>query len=98
VMYSLFRVSQASNAAPNLSAYLFVALAIWLFFANTTAGVSLTYYYPYETMLLFYTVLFVASALCRNVRSKTLASGNIAPGHAAREINPAPSAVKGLWF
>ncbi len=75
VMYTLFLASKKSNTKPNLSAYLFVALAVWFFFANTTST-SIVYYYPYEGTLLFYIVLFLATALCRNAYSKTLETRN----------------------
>ncbi|PYS49190.1 MAG: hypothetical protein DMF68_10820 [Acidobacteria bacterium] len=57
----LYQTTKRAAAAreARLSIYMFVGLAGWFFFANTTST-SLVYYYPYEATLIFYTVMFLA--------------------------------------
>jgi hypothetical protein len=62
--YAMYRLILLSKAEGGLiiTKFLAVALASWLFFANTTST-SILYYYPYEGTMLLYIVLFMSIAL-----------------------------------
>lgn len=55
IVMQLYRI--ARNTESSIAAFWFVAIVGWIVFSNTT-GPPITYYIPYESVLLMYSVLF----------------------------------------
>lgn len=67
VFVRIHRSQQRGSAAP-LSAYLLVSLGCWMIHAALTGG-SISYYYPYEGTILFFTILGAALGLTEHTRT-----------------------------